>query len=190
MQNSVDNLMTQAAFSRHIGKTRGYVTQLKTHGRLVMTADGKRVMVAESMQLIADTEDPNRVDVKERHAQARTQGVGTADTLDAPDYDENTPKLGKAKAKEAHYKALQAEIAYKKEVGELVDKQEMQAAVSDCVLVFKQGIENLPHLVAPELVGKDVNAVRGTLKQYVFDALQDMERNFKQKITEAGDAAG
>lgn len=63
--------LSQAAFARHIGKARSWVTQLKSAGRLVMTDDGRHVLVAESIERISQTEDPNRSDVKGRHARGR-----------------------------------------------------------------------------------------------------------------------
>ena len=48
-----------------------YVTQLKNDNRLVLTDDGKRVRVAESLARIAATKDPSKAGVAARHAAAR-----------------------------------------------------------------------------------------------------------------------
>lgn len=83
--------MSFREFADHIGKRPGYVTQLKAQGRLVLTPDGKRVQVAESRQLIADSMDPAKAGVVARHAARRAtvaseatspsagQGGGTAE---------------------------------------------------------------------------------------------------------------
>ena len=55
---------------------RSYITALKASGRLVLTEDGKRVRVAESLQLIEATKDPGKVGVVARHAAARAAQVG------------------------------------------------------------------------------------------------------------------
>lgn len=47
-----------AEFARIIDRTKGYVSQLKSAGRLVLTADGKRVLVEESRARIKATSDP------------------------------------------------------------------------------------------------------------------------------------
>ena len=59
-------------FARILGGVKpGYVSQLKRDGRLVMAEDGKRVQVAESLQLIKDTRDPSKLGAVRRHAAAR-----------------------------------------------------------------------------------------------------------------------
>ena len=47
---------------------------------------------------------------------------------------------------------------------------------------FRQRLENLPHRIAPEIVGKDLDAIRATLKQEVFGALAEMEREFSKQL--------
>lgn len=47
-----------AEFSRIIDRTKGYVSQMKSANRLVLTADGKRVLVEESKARIKATSDP------------------------------------------------------------------------------------------------------------------------------------
>ena len=59
--------LTQYAFARHLGVDRAHVSRLKKTGRLVMTPDGDRVLVAESEARIAATADPGKVAVAERH---------------------------------------------------------------------------------------------------------------------------
>lgn len=47
-----------AEFSRIINRTKGYVSQMKAANRLVLTEDGKRVLVEESKARIKATSDP------------------------------------------------------------------------------------------------------------------------------------
>jgi hypothetical protein len=61
----IPETMTQAAFAEHLGVNRAYVTRLKRAGRLVMTDDGKRVLVEASKQRIAATRG-QRFDVEQR----------------------------------------------------------------------------------------------------------------------------
>lgn len=58
-------------FADHLGKKPSYVTELKRKGHLVLTEDGRRVRVAESKQLIADSMDPAKAGVVARHAAQR-----------------------------------------------------------------------------------------------------------------------
>ena len=62
-----------AGFARLIGeRSPSYITQLKGEGRLVLTDDGKRVRVQESIALIKATADPAKAGVAARHAANRT----------------------------------------------------------------------------------------------------------------------
>jgi len=58
------NEITQAEFARRNGWSRSHVTGLKHAGRLVMTDDGKRVLVKESIELLKN--ESVRPDVKQR----------------------------------------------------------------------------------------------------------------------------
>jgi hypothetical protein len=58
--------------------------------------------------------------------------------------------------------------------------------IEDVVSVIRQALENMPHRTAPELVGKDLDAIRATLKQEVHTALADMEREFSKRLNKIG----
>jgi hypothetical protein len=59
------------AFAERLGCKPSYVTQLRKDGRLVLTPDGRRVLVEASLRLIADSRDPAKAGVVDRHAAAR-----------------------------------------------------------------------------------------------------------------------
>src|SRR5690606_14955871 len=67
----VPETMRFREFAAHLGRSPGYVTELKKTGRLALTPDGKRVIVAESLALIEATRDPARAGVARRHAAER-----------------------------------------------------------------------------------------------------------------------
>ena len=68
-----------------------------------------------------------------------------------------------------------------------VPRVPVDAAVADVVTAFRQRLENLPHRTAPELVGKDLDAIRAILKQEVHGALAEMEREFSKLIEQLGE---
>jgi hypothetical protein len=183
MQN--DNLKTQADFARHINKHRSYITQLKQEGRIVMSENGKHVLVNESLNLLKETADYNRDDVSERHAAERfKKNESRGDEYDwLEDADPNKTTLAKGRAIEQHYKALSARMDYKASIGDLVSKDEVKNAVLDIISTFRQSIENFPHRIAADLVGKDVDFIRSTLRQEVYQVLTDLQKNFDKKIT-------
>lgn len=69
---------SKSAFARRLGVAPSYVTKLAQEGRLVVV-DGQ-VEVEASLARMEATKDPNRDDVRQRHAQARDakrlEGIG------------------------------------------------------------------------------------------------------------------
>lgn len=183
--------VTQAEFARILGVQRSYVTALKKAGRLVLNAIGN-VLVEESKRRIAETGDPNRDDVAARHAAARGQEVAVdggkrEETDDEPEADGGSHDYQKSRAKKEHYLAEQARIEFEQRTGKLVEKADVEAAVADIVTAFRQGLENMPHRTAPELVGKDLDAIRALLKLEIHGALADMEREFSKRLKQIGE---
>jgi len=183
------NFMTQAEFGRHMGyKSRSRVTQLKDDGRLVFNADGL-IDVEASIIRIQETADPNRDDVRSRH-EANREPAPQPEMEKAGKGKEGTSSLfQKARAEKEMYQALTAKADYEKMIGNLVSKDDMKAAVSDVVTTFRQGLENLPHRISAELVGKDINEIRITLKQAIQHELANMERNFTEKLSQPSELA-
>lgn len=184
------NAVTQAEFARLIGVARSYVTALKKADRLVLNAIGN-VMVEESRQRIIETADPNRDDVVQRWAHARgnpVEGEQEADD-EGDEKDEGRPAghdYQKSRAQKEHYLAEQARIQFERAIGKLVEESEVDDAVADVVTALRQRLENLPHRTAPELVGKDLDAIRATLKQDIRGALAELERDFSKRIDQLG----
>lgn len=175
------NTLNQTQFAKHIGVTKGYVTQLKQAGRLVIAKNGL-VDVEASQLLIKQTEDANRDDVKARHELARNGQVNALSTKKTTIKNIDHVTFSEGRAKEQHYKSLQAELDYRKSIGELVAVQEMQMAVADVITTFRQSLENMPHLLAPILIGKDLDFIRATLKNEVVKALIELEKTFDEKM--------
>jgi hypothetical protein len=180
----MSQMVTQAEFARIMGYARSYVTQLKKEGRLVLSEQGL-VDVEASKTKIAATADPNREDVSQRHQKARDGE--TQKHTDPADKIGNSFQT--ARAVKERYLALNAKLDYEKQIGELVSKAEMQAAVADVVTTFRQGLENMPHRVSAELVGKDINEIRIILKQAIQHELANMERNFTEKLNQPSELA-
>lgn len=176
---------TQAEFARLLGVAKSYVTKLKEHGRLVMSADGKLVDIEASKARVAATADPGKPDVSAKWAAPAVVAKPAAD------YGDDAPagsgsKYHDARAEKEHYAALSAKLDYEKAIGKVVDKADVQAVVEDVITQFRQGLENLPYRLAPELVGQDLDGIRAALKQEVFDSLAKMQRGFVRQMEEIG----
>jgi len=196
---TTQNAVTQAEFARMIGCARSYVTALKKADRLVLNAIGS-VLVEESRQRIAETSDPNRDDVAQRCAADRGKNIAVDAAETALRWQENRPKtipeseleekIGNsyqaARAVKEKFSAMTAKLDYERAVGKVIEKSEVKDAAVDLVTMFRQNIENMPHRTAPELVGKDLDQIRATLKQEVHAALAELEKELTKRLEELG----
>lgn len=184
----MSRIVNQSKFAQIIGVDRSYVTRLKKHDRLVLDDDGY-VLVDESIQRIKDTADPNRDDVVSRWKNERgvlAPVVPVQPTELPPELaEDDSPEehsYQRARAKKEHFLAERARVDYLRDIGELVPIADMRAAVADVVTAFRQTLEQLPHRTGPELIGKDLDGIRATLKQDIRAALSDMEREFTKRL--------
>lgn len=181
------SLMSQAEFARHIGKTPGYITQQKASGRIVM--QGRMVNVEETIKLIAETSDPSKAGVADRHAQEREQKQ-TSQPISGPAgqvLDDITGKAGsayqQARAMKEKYAAMQAKIAYEKEVGILLVAHDVMLAVADGDAIIRNRLESLPDMLAPQLAAEmDEQKIRALLMDHIEHLLGELSQSF-HKLT-------
>ncbi len=181
------------AFARILGeRSPSYVTQLKAEGRLVLSADSKRVRVAESLALVRSTADPGKTGVVARHAAARgDEGAtipgafdeGRGGDVEAPSADpveqSHARRRSKAMADKAETDALAAERDYRRSMGELLEAAAVEHAVRGAVASFRGSLENLPNTLAPELSAMtDEGRIRVLLSEAFEHTLEELSRQF------------
>lgn len=167
--------VNQSEFAKLMGWDRSYVTKLKKSGRLVLDDRG-HVLVEASKKRIDETADPNRDDVKKRHADHRGEESPPKQT------DSIGSSYQAARAVKERYQAMHAKLEYEVASGQLVKKADVDASVADVVTMFRQSLEQIPYRTGPELVGKDLDAIRAVLKQDIHSALANMEREFTARL--------
>ena len=178
--------MTQTNFAKEIKRDQSYVSQLKSAGRVVMK--NKLVDVEATLKLIAETADPSRQDVTERHQQEREQKQGTIqDRPSTPTMDELTGKAGsayqQARAMKEKYFAMQAKIAYEKEVGLLLEASEVRFAIADGDAIIRNRLEALPDILAPQLAAEhDEQKIRLLLMDHIEQLLSELSRTFNGMV--------
>ena len=175
--------ITQSEFARQVGVAKSYVTKLKQQGRIVLFDDGS-VDSDATRALIAETADPSRAP-----ALAAVANPPPAPALVTEDDEEESDGLisyQEARAEKERFAAKMARLEYERAIGKLVDKAEVQLVVEDVITQFRQGLENLPYRLAPELVGQDLDGIRSALKHEIFDALGKMQRGFVRQMEDIG----
>jgi hypothetical protein len=171
--------MTQTEYAAYKGfGGKSYVTKLKQQGRIVMTPDN-RVDVAASDALFAQTADPNRVDVKERHAAARrAKAAPDSDLSDEPvffDAEEQADRRMKMK-----YEALTKKVDYEKLIRTLREAQEVESIAYSSITELRVRMEQIADTMAPELAAvQDENTVRAMLRAEIRHALEATARRFE-----------
>lgn len=143
---------SQAAFSRRLGVDRSHITRLKQHGRLVM-GEGGGVDVQASLRRIVETAG-GRDDVAARWAAARLAETAPA----APAAPPRGQGMGEAAIGETRADAqarkeaaaadlLEIELAQKR--GNLIPKEDVDAALKTFAAAMRAGLEVLPDAVSP-----------------------------------------
>ncbi len=186
-------------FARRCGWKASYVTELKDAGRLVLTADGRRVQVAASLRLIEDTRDPSKAGVAARHA--ATRGAASPSPSAAPEAGQGAAggdAEGEDRAPVAYDDPLalrraraQAEIqeaALRKalrdeqqELGELLQRDDVLAMIADAITTLRTGLENLPNTLSASLAAEQAEErCRVILANGIEHALEQLSRKCRQ----------
>lgn len=178
-----------AEFARRLGCKRGYVTELRKADRLVLTEDGRRVRVAESLARIEATRDPAKRGVAARHAAARAKGQGGAHvatqtpTQPFPSEGTGSDRISStyqaSRAVRERYLAMQAKLDYEKAAGGLLDAAEVSAALFAATTTLRVRLESLPGVVAPRIAMESEEArITAILSEEIEHMLAECERQF------------
>ena len=151
--------MNQAAFARHLGVRKSYITALKQAGRLVMTDDGKLVDVEASESRIKATAEPGHARVAARHAKKRDGQPAAVDPEktpktegdEDPPADAGTPDYQKARARRETANAELAEMESATRAGQLMETALVLAAVADAGTVFRTTLDSRRVLLVSQL---------------------------------------
>jgi hypothetical protein len=190
-----------ADFARTLGRSRSWVTQLRQAGRLVLTPNGRLVLVAESLALIEATRDPAKDGVAARHAAERAAraGQGGAQPHVAPspppapvdDAEDETPDAPVSstfqhwREREQRAKALAAERANEIADGKLLLAEDAKAANAQAFTVVRIEMEQLAETLAPQMIGlTDEARARGLMVEAVEHALAECARRLNDLARE------
>jgi hypothetical protein len=178
-----------AGFARILGVKPQAVTALRHADRLVLTPDGKRVLVLESQQRLVATADPSKAGVVARHAAARQASAGDGEAPPAggqpphasePDDDTHaTTGYQHWKERNERAKALAGERDNLIAEGKLMDAGEVAAAVAAATTQLRARLEGLPNVLGPQLAAiHDEGEARAILAEAIEHALEETARQF------------
>ncbi len=197
--------VTQVEFSRRLGVDKSYVTRLKQAGRLVMDDSGK-VLVEESLRRIEETADPNRDDVKRRHAAGRGKPVEPRpDEAEGGEVSLPLAIAALERASEAwrvedggalpllsfqaarqlkmNIETLASGLEAMVEAGKLVPADEMRRVIADRLTTLRTRLEALPGILPPVLAAADgEEQIRALLADHIEQLLDDLSREFAEQV--------
>ena len=178
---SAGALVSQSEFARLQQVDKAHVSRLKQADRLVMV-DGK-VDVEASRALIAQT-----ADLRYRQSNAQQTAPNVPPTEDSsknvqPPQDRaeiSAMSLQASRAVKENYLARMAKLEFEREIGKLVDADEVRRYAADLGASFRAALEVLPDRLAAELVPlHDIDAVRAVLVDSFEMLLQDLSEKIE-----------
>ena len=185
------NEMTQAEFARYKGVSKPMVTRWKQEGRLIMTADGKRILVNESNQRLKDTASPagytNSIHAASRKNKSleSDQEIPFTDlkkqvkeaqldleTKNADDLFKNSRALKEKAA------ALQAAAEHEAYMQDLWVRRDLETILEVRGRQFRDGVMSSIKKLAPNLIGltsiKEIELLLDTEYRTLLDQFSDL----------------
>lgn len=193
---------TLPEFAQRIGKTRTYAYELRKAGRLVMAADGKQVLIAESLARYQATKDPSKQGVADYHASQRqtstpattpattpptTPGV-VLNNIPTDPQDDNPERYSEynfqdSKAKREYWAAEREHAQFQKEAGQLMEHTDVVAAFAQAGSDLRQKLERWHTILPPQLAGRDEATIRSALQEQTERILADLSDHFARAAT-------
>lgn len=163
------NMMTQTEYAKYKSVHKSRVTQWKKDGRLVFSADGKFILVAESDARLKETVNLNgyansvhaaaeRAEINERieqeksYEELKSAVTNTQLDLETKDADELFKNARALREKAA---ALQAAAEHEKFIGSLVEKSVVEKIIFERARQFRDGVMATSRRIAPDVIGKE-----------------------------------
>lgn len=180
--------MTRSEFAAYINVKPGYISQLITAGRIVLTDNGKRVQVAASMDRMEATRDPSKIGVAERHAVERGEEIRKNETETIDREISAMEKAGNlfqaSKALREKYSAMTTKLEYEVLIKQYLKTDEVAYAVSNAGVIVRARLESIPDTLAAQLAAeKDEQRCRAILAENIEITLTELNHRFL-KITE------
>lgn len=195
--------ITQRAFADLLGVSGAAVSKAVKRGRLsgatrpaasgvgveIEEADGVRLWHANNGRpdLVPHVEPPASMPVKRR---AKSKPKAEADGSDLPGADvseDELPEVAISRKRTEHFKALQTELDYRRDAGDLVPIDEVGRAVEKEYANVKARMLAIKVSLAPELVGvDDLVTIQSLIEQHIIEALQELSDPYAVGKTGAG----
>jgi len=171
---------TKSQFAKRIERVPSYVTELISHGRIVLTADGKRVEVEASLKKIADTAAGTKPAVAARHEAERKGTKPARKKRKVAEVEEGSRQFYERQLQQTKndHKALDFDLALGKRFLINDVRREAQALGN----TLRASLERLVDQTAPRLAVTKDKKLR---KQLLLDEIKKLNRVIKAEFPRA-----
>lgn len=171
---------TQKDYAEHIGKSKQYVNKLVKLGKIPLR-DDKKVDFAEADFALNRVADPARQDLESEQS--------TPSLFSHKPAEKSGPTFADVKTADQGYQAKLRKLQYEREIGKVVDKQDLEHALVAAGRTIRQKLDAIPTYAGEILAlihdgGGEID-LRKFLKKRVFE----LEEKISEKLAEAGDGA-
>lgn len=188
--------MRKSEFADLLGVSRAYVSQLSRANRLVLSEDGQRVRVRESLDLISSTGSADKMAVAARHAMDRWKKGGSG--VSVPDAARSVAAAGAppagggvlpnpavlsttdpmaayniARAENEIKRGQDMDIELAKKRGELISREATIKLVADLAAATRATYDRIPDRIATRLAAESEPAMVYALLQEALDAASE-----------------
>ena len=184
--NNPDNLKycNQVQFSKIIGKTKQYVTTLKSEKKLVFK--GKLIDVDKTLKLLESLSDPSKQKTKfVNDIPDNIKGNLTDEEIEDILKNEDPSDFNQSKSRKEYYLSKIAQLNFMKESDKLIEKELVELQYFNISRLLRDKIFNIKYRVASQLsIMSDPNEIANLLdKEFrlVFsDIVEDIEKQLKE----------
>lgn len=184
--------MRRSEFAALVGISRGRVTQLASEGRLVLTEDGREILVEPTLELMAETCQVEKISDGVRLAIERRRNGATEPHLAPPQLDATQtvssdliakpyPDYNRAKAENEIKKGEQLDLELAQLRGELVSRVGVLQSVQLIAAAMRASLDKIPDNCAARLAAI-------TDQEQIYAILQDemdvICESFRQSVSE------
>lgn len=178
-----DGTVSKSEFARLRGVSPAMVTKWIKAGRLVLTADGRRVNAAASLQRIAAGADPSRGGVGGHGPIGEAFPPASVDVGPAP---RQRATFNEVRTAREAYNVKQAELDYRERLGELVERDRYDRAIIDGVAPIMAALDTLSARLGPALAAEsDARKVQNMIDAEVAAIRREMADTLRRMLTGA-----
>jgi len=178
----MSELLSQRQYAKHIGRSQPYVSKMVSAGR-IPTVDGKIDPVAADAAMKA-SHDP----AKGEQTKPQRQGAA-AQSVTSPPTDTSDPLSYNAmRTRRERFLAQQAELDYRRAIGEVCEVAAATKAVMDCAVATRRLVEQIPNRIANQLaaaMGADVRRVQPMMQaeiERICDEISSTAQALPEKL--------